>query len=66
MTVFDAIKNGIASVGDPFKQFDGAGFQQSGLTKLSPLGGEGMVNVTHILVYKMDALAASSPFDSVR
>ena len=37
VTVFDAIKNGIASVGDPFKQFHGIGFEQSSLAKLSLL-----------------------------
>ena len=43
MTVFDAIKNGIASVGDPFKQFHGVGFEQSSLAKLPPVWDESAV-----------------------
>jgi len=37
MQVFDAIKNGISSAGDPFQQFHGFGFEQSSLAKLPPL-----------------------------
>ncbi len=47
MTVFDAIKNGIASVGDPFKQFHGVGFD---LAKLSPVREKVGLFVGHFFV----------------
>jgi hypothetical protein len=55
IAVFDAIKNGIASVGDPLKQFDGVGFEQSSLAKLSPIGRKRVCNIAHIFVYKTSA-----------
>jgi hypothetical protein len=50
MAVFDAIKNGIARVRDPFKQFHGVGFEQSSLAELAPLGVSSVVtnNVAHV------------------
>jgi hypothetical protein len=51
MTVFDAIKNGIASVGDPFKQFHGVGFEQSSLAKLPPVWEKVcLFNIAHLSV----------------
>src|SRR6266704_817032 len=50
MTVCDTIKNGIASKGDPFKQFNGVGFEQSSLAKLSPLRMSGVIDIAHILL----------------
>ena len=51
MAVFDAIKNGIASVGDPFKQFHGIGFEQRSLAKLSPVRAKvRRFNSAHIFV----------------
>ena len=50
MTVFDAIKNGIASAGDPFEQFHGVEFEQSSLAKLSPLRMSGVIDIAHVLL----------------
>ncbi len=51
MTVFDAIKNGIASVGDAFKQFHGAVFKQSSLAKLPPVWEKVcLFNIAHLSV----------------
>ena len=49
MTVFDAIKNGIASAVDPFKQFHGVAFEQSSLAKLSPVWVR-LFNIAHLSV----------------
>jgi hypothetical protein len=51
MTVFDAIKNSIASVGDPFEQFHGVGLEQSSLAKLSPVREKvRLFNIAHLFV----------------
>jgi hypothetical protein len=50
MTVFDAIKNGIAGVGDPFIQFHGVGFEQSRLAKLSPVWEKMGLLIGHLFV----------------
>src|SRR6185295_8360090 len=54
MTVFDAIKNRIASAGDSFEQFRRVEFEQSSLAELSPLRMSSVVtnNVAHITPYK--------------
>jgi hypothetical protein len=68
IAVFDAIKNGMASKGDPFEQFHGVGFEQSSLAEVPPLGMSSVItnNVAHIARYRANAESASSPFDSVR
>ena len=62
MTVFDAIKNGIASVGDPFKQFHGVGFEQSSLAKLSPVREKVRLLILVIFsFYRTNAASPSTP-----
>ena len=53
MTVFDAIKNRIASAGDSFEQFRGIEFEQSSLAEFSPLGMSSVVtnNVAQVASY---------------
>ena len=50
MAVFDEVKNGIASVRDPFEQLRGVEFEQSSLAELSPLGMSGVIDIAHRLL----------------
>ena len=62
MTIFDAIKNGIASVGDPFKQFHGVGFEQSSLAKLPPVWVKVcLFNIAHLSVLYNERGVPSTP-----
>src|SRR6266446_9693338 len=38
MAVFDSVKNGVACLCDPLKQFFGVKFEERNLAKLSPIG----------------------------
>jgi hypothetical protein len=60
MTFFDAIKNGIASEGYTFKQFDGVEFEHSSLAKLSPLGVSRGTRVAHGSSYRVSALRSQT------
>jgi hypothetical protein len=61
MTVFDTIKSGIASAGDPFKQFHGVGFEQSSLAKLSPVWEKVcLFNTAHLSLFIERTQRASS------
>jgi hypothetical protein len=52
MPVFDAIKDGISSAGDPVQQCHGVGFEKSSVVKVSPFRDKGAVlNIAHFSFY---------------
>jgi len=56
IAVFDPIKNGMASKGDPFEQFHGVGFEQSSLAELSPLGVSSVITTLREALSTPDSL----------
>jgi len=62
IAVFDAIKNGMASKGDPFEQFHGVDFEQSSLAELSPLRMSSVVtdNVARVLLIERTRINVKS------
>jgi hypothetical protein len=61
MTVFYAIKNGIASVVDPLTQFHGVDFEQGCLAKLSPVWEKVRLFVGHLFSFIERTQRASTP-----